>query len=326
MKFVPLKKLDVTMAWRWLKQLGSTCGKNEKCCYTDGHEKGKNARCRLKFIIKRYFEHELCTFHWVQELTEDEATSLEQLEKNPSKQGLAAHSYANSTGEQMREHHVDCQDGLCNFIDPENAIFGGNLSVQFPEGMQPLVVVGQDEMITYQFLFAAKSWKSQQGKTLILPRGDGEGIMVSASILRELGLGPELTDDQLPEIIRRFRTGKEEHVSKEDTIGLFGTAENQAITRRKFAKDPVDSTFLKMFRHSQAHNGCWTHRHVKIQIEDLVDCLKVIFPNFGFLLLFDQSSGHTKKRGRVEHDQHESRAWREGAPHASKRPRRQMPW
>jgi hypothetical protein len=119
--------------------------------------------------------------------------------------------------------------------------------------------------------------------------------MVSASILRELGLGPELTDDQLPEIIRRFRTGKE-HVSKEDTIGLFGTAENQAITRRKFAKDPVDSTFLKMFRHSQAHNGCWTHRHVKIQIEDLVDCLKVIFPNFGFLLLFDQSSGHTKKR------------------------------
>jgi hypothetical protein len=35
---------------------------------------------------------------------------------------------------------------------------------------------------------------------------------------------------------------------------------------------------------------------MKIQIEDIVDVLKVIFPNYDFLLLFDQSSGHTKKR------------------------------
>jgi hypothetical protein len=86
LKFVRLKTLDVTTAWQWLKQLGFTYAKNEKCYYTDGHEKAENVRYRVKFI-KRYLEHELCTFRWVQ-LTEDEAVALEQLAKHPLKQGL----------------------------------------------------------------------------------------------------------------------------------------------------------------------------------------------------------------------------------------------
>ncbi len=35
---------------------------------------------------------------------------------------------------------------------------------------------------------------------------------------------------------------------------------------------------------------------MKLQLEDVVDCLRVAFPDFDFLFLFDQSSGHTKKR------------------------------
>jgi hypothetical protein len=35
---------------------------------------------------------------------------------------------------------------------------------------------------------------------------------------------------------------------------------------------------------------------MKIQTEDLIDTLKVVFPSYDFLLLFDQSPGHTKKR------------------------------
>jgi hypothetical protein len=40
-----------------------------------------------------------------------------------------------------------------------------------------------------------------------------------------------------------------------------------------------------MFRYGQAHDGYWTHRHMKIQIEDLVDALKVVFPNVDFSLV-----------------------------------------
>jgi hypothetical protein len=118
--------------------------------------------------------------------------------------------------------------------------------------------------------------------------------MVSAFICRELGLGPELTDEQI-QTIHHLRTGNE-YVSKEDATSLFGTAEKRSITREHFDNDLVDSPFLKMFRYGQAHDGYWTHRHMKIQIKDLVNALKVVFPNFDFLLLFDQSSGHTKKR------------------------------
>jgi hypothetical protein len=48
MKFVRLKTLDVTTARRWLKQLGFTYSKNEKCYYINGHEKAENVRYRLK--------------------------------------------------------------------------------------------------------------------------------------------------------------------------------------------------------------------------------------------------------------------------------------
>jgi hypothetical protein len=35
---------------------------------------------------------------------------------------------------------------------------------------------------------------------------------------------------------------------------------------------------------------------MKIQTKDLINTLKVVFPSYGFLLLFNQNSGHTKKR------------------------------
>jgi hypothetical protein len=219
MLFVRLKLLDGTTAWRWLKQLGFTYLQNEKCHYSDGHdEKAENVRCRLKFII-RCFEHELPAFCWVQ-LTEARTEALEELEKRHSKKSLG-HFYLDDDGRRMREFHVDCQDVL---LDPETAVFGGNMWLRFPPGMRPLIIFGQDEMITSQFLFSAKSWKGlQQGEALILPMGEGEGIMVSAFILGELCLDHELTDDQLTEINRRFRTGKED-MSTEEAISLLGAA------------------------------------------------------------------------------------------------------
>ena len=33
-----------------------------------------------------------------------------------------------------------------------------------------------------------------------------------------------------------------------------------------------------------------------IQLKDCVDCLKVLYPDYDFLFLFDHSQGHSKKR------------------------------
>jgi hypothetical protein len=117
------------------------------------------------------------------QLSEGEAEALEVLKKNPLKEGLG-HSFTNDDGRPIREFHVDCHNGLHEFINPETMLFGGNMSVRFPQGKRPLIIVGQDEMITYQFLFSAKSWKGRHGEALILPKGEGEGIMVSAFVLR----------------------------------------------------------------------------------------------------------------------------------------------
>jgi hypothetical protein len=43
--------------------------------------------------------------------------------------------------------------------------------------MQPLIIVGQDEML-YRFIFG-KSWKGPRARALILPREEGEEIMVN---------------------------------------------------------------------------------------------------------------------------------------------------
>jgi hypothetical protein len=155
------------------------------------------------------------------QLLEGEVKALEELEKDPLKEGLG-HSFTDEDGRLMQEFHVDCHDGLHQFINPETVLFGGNLSMRSPQGKRPLIIIGQDEMITYQFLFSAKSWKGPHGEALILPKGEGEGIIVSAFVLCELGLGPKLTDVQLA-TINCLPLGKK-YASKEEAISLFGTA------------------------------------------------------------------------------------------------------
>jgi hypothetical protein len=94
----------------------------------------------------------------------------------------------------MRKYHVDSHTQLEEYVDDVNKKFGGNLSIRFPgqnlddgtypiwmqagDGVLPLMLVGQDECIFYQFLFFFSSKKNSHGPSgehLILPKGEGEG-------------------------------------------------------------------------------------------------------------------------------------------------------
>ena len=44
------------------------------------------------------------------------------------------------------------------------------------------------------------------------------------------------------------------------------------------------------------HKGYWNGLHTKIQLEDVCDCLSVVFLQLDYTFLFDQSSGHIKMR------------------------------
>ena len=43
-------------------------------------------------------------------------------------------------------------------------------------------------------------------------------------------------------------------------------------------------------------DGYWNSNDMKVQLEDCVDILAYLFPQFDFVFLFNQSSGHTKLR------------------------------
>ena len=86
--------------------------------------------------------------------------------------------------------------------------------------------------------------------------------------------------------INKTRQGKEYF----DTVAaneVNGTALKSALTT---------SPLICLFAFG-GRNGYWTGNHMILQMEDCIDCLKVILDErYEFAFLFDHSSGHAKKR------------------------------
>ena len=125
------------------------------------------------------------------QLTEEAASELEHLEKNPLEKGLAHKEWTREEdGLQMREYHIDCHPLLLQFVSEQNkTIHGGDLSVDFPVGSCPLIVCGQDESVFYQYLFSSRTWHGKNGETSLVPKSLGNTLMASVFISNELGLG-----------------------------------------------------------------------------------------------------------------------------------------
>ena len=58
----------------------------------------------------------------------------------------------------------------------------------------------------------------------------------------------------------------------------------------------TDDPLLRYFKVGMNNEGYWTSSHAKLQLWDVFDCLTNIYPNFDFMFLCNQSSGHTKMR------------------------------
>ena len=114
--------------------------------------------------------------------------SPEQLENNLLKRQGLGHSCTMPTGSKCKNSMLIIRIVSINSLTlAETALFGGNQSVQFHEGIRPLIFPcgPRGNMITYyQSLFSAKSWKGPHGEVLILPKGeDRGGIMVLGAFI-----------------------------------------------------------------------------------------------------------------------------------------------
>ena len=60
-------------------------------------------------------------------------------------------------------------------------------------------------------------------------------------------------------------------------------------------KNLQESPFVVSVELGANNEGYWTYNHMSIQFEDCVDCIKVIYPQFDFVFMFDHLQGHAKK-------------------------------
>ena len=109
--------------------------------------------------------------------------------------------------------------------------------------------------------------------------------MVSAFQSREFGFGLDITKEQMV-AVNRHRNGKNYHDKD---------AANFVLS--KFKKNALkESPFIRFFEYGTNQEGYWSYNHMIVQLEDCIDCLKVLYPEFRYVFLYDHSSGHSKKR------------------------------
>ena len=179
------------------------------------------------------------------------------------------------------EVHVDVHDDLKQYH--AHLPFGGQISMFAPSNLKPLIIFGQDESIFKQYSFSSSSWSCPDGTKQLIPKDDGNGLMLSSFVSREFGYGMLLTETQLV-IVNEYRKGK--HYSDVDaSIMKLGSSLKRKLT---------ESPFVRQLEYGARKEGYWTYESMVIQLEDIVDVLIVLYPQYDYLLMFDHSNGHDR--------------------------------
>jgi hypothetical protein len=273
-----LKKICPSTIYKWLKLLGFRYEPRRKSYYVDGHEKAETVTYRNKYI-HHYLQYERRMFRWIQ-VTADESKNLEAKGLVPTNSG---YKYTDEKGNFMVEYHVDCCKDFQEKCDTETQ-FGGHLSVR-NHNPRPLIIFGHDEAIFKQYTLTKSAWVAPDGTKVLVPKDEGQGLMISAFQSREYGFGLTMTNEDLQKV-NHARRGKK-YADEVAAISKRGSANK---------KDLTNSPFVLEFEYGTNYEGYWSYEHMVLQMEDCVDCLKVIAPQYDYLFLFDHSCGHDKQK------------------------------
>ncbi|KAI2513790.1 hypothetical protein MHU86_573 [Fragilaria crotonensis] len=276
-----LSKVSMATVLRWMHSAGFRYKNRSKHYFVDGHEKPETLAYRPVFT-KRYIAHEVQAYRWIQ-LSLLAAKILEAQDLIAKNCG---YRYVDPiTDVDMVEYHIDSipSDKIGNLAGP----FGGQLSVRRDMNKPIVMFIGQDEAIFKQFSFVSKMWTGPKGERPLLPKDEGAGVMISSFIGREYGLIQELDLDTLNSV-NEIRRGAR-YADEEAAMDVYGSSLKPQLSAGK-------SPFLTYFDYGENKEGYWDYNHMVLQFEDVVDCLKVMHPNYHFVFLFDHSSGHAKQR------------------------------
>ncbi|KAG7350599.1 hypothetical protein IV203_009959 [Nitzschia inconspicua] len=133
------------------------------------------------------------------------------------------------------------------------------------------------------------SWMKQlvgsNGERPLLPKSEGDGVMLSAFQSLLTGFGREMSTDKLQKV-------NEQRLNK-----TYWDGEAALEVLKSTSKPPLTaSPFVRKLLIGINKEGYWNSNHMAVQFEDVVDCLKVLYPSHEFVFLFDHSQGHSRKR------------------------------
>ena len=192
------------------------------------------------------------------------------------------YKYKDQKGSTYIEFHVDNSEKLTD-IGKQHP-FGGSLSVRKPKNEKPLIIFGQDECIFKQFIFRNKCWNRPNGESPLMPKDEGQGLMVSGFVSREYGFNMALSDDQLRKV-NKHRENKH-YIDEDAAKSKTGTSKKANLKHSPFRCD---------LEYGANNEGYWTYDDMIMQVEDCIDCLKVINEDkYQYLFLFDHSNGHDR--------------------------------
>ena len=132
-----------------------------------------------------------------------------------------------------------------------------------------LLLYGQDESIFKPFQFSRMAW-TKNGKRALRPKGDGQGIMVSAFQSDHDGIGLTLTDEQLRTV-------------------------NELRAAAQPPRPPLtELPGVRLFEYGKSRQGYWDSQLMLQQVVDFMDCFEVLHPGHQLLLEMDKSGCHSK--------------------------------
>jgi hypothetical protein len=305
---MPLKPWTVS---RWMQDAGFVYSVYKKKYFVNTHEKDDVVKHRQAYVAES-LASDIQKACWIQMPLAKAA----ELFKPPPVAQLGSEEYDpnalhnNMYFEYRHEYHDDTTNTMmvelhvCAFeahqlvvlLEKKAAVwklFGGCPSICRNERDKLLIVFGQDESVFKAFAMNLNAWTCD-GITTERQKGEGPGMMVSAMQSYEYGFGLELPGDVLSEI-NRIRAG-EHYCDRQAATELTGSSEKPPLT---------SSPFVVFFELGKGKSGYWAYNHMVTQLEDCVDCLRVICKGeegsgekfkYTFAFEFDHSSGHSKQR------------------------------
>jgi hypothetical protein len=111
--------------------------------------------------------------------------------------------------------------------------------------------------------------------------------MMSGFVSRVFLWDPKITDEQLTAINRLKENNND--FDEEAAVDI-----NDSPKKPKLKHDTLP--FLMYVYVGTVAGGWWNRANFHIQVEDLADCLKILYPGYKPLLFTDCSQGHARKR------------------------------